>query len=181
MSLWAFAVAMLMDLHTLMWLLVAAAGGQAVALVFGGGALSWFSSLQKHVQSCRLKVVALPGLYVVLLVLVGYTGLSVPQLFGLVLLVQAVLGFRKDMVGLLAFQVMPARESMVLWQVTTVALGTLVTLLVILVGYKLDADANPPAVGSLMTGMAVLEGVRLLAVLPLWGVHTPENLSTMKV
>jgi hypothetical protein len=172
---------MLLDLHALMWLLVATAGGQAAALVLGGGALAWFTTLQRRVQSCRLRVAALPGLYVVLLVLVGYSQLTVPQLFGLVLLVQVVLGFRKDMVGLLAFQVMPARESMVLWQVTAVALGTLVTLLVVLVGYKLDADANPPTVESLMVGMAVLEGVRLLAVLPLWVVHTPENLSTMKV
>jgi hypothetical protein len=94
---------MLLDLHAFMWLLVASAGGQAAALVLGGGALAWCTTLQRRVQSCRLRVAALPGLYVVLLVLVGYSTLSVPQLFGLVLLVQAVLGFRKDMVGLLAF------------------------------------------------------------------------------
>jgi hypothetical protein len=34
---------------------------------------------------------------------------------------------------------------------------------------------------SLVVGMAVKEGVRVLAMLPLWVVHTPEDLSTMKL
>ena len=186
-AIWCYTVAVLWNVRALTCTLVAAAVGQAFSLSVGYFLLSWPCFLQHHVQSWRLRFCALPGLYACLIAVtaqnttIGSRRGSLPAVCGYTLLLQAVLGWRKDLVAFLAFQTLPSRACMLVWKVGVVVLGVAVALLAVFVGLGLDAERAPARVQDIMAVVGGVEGLRLVCALLLMLVHRREDLTTMRL
>eukprot|EP00798_Chlamydomonas_sp_ICE-L_P008794 gene8794-33663_t len=94
-----------------------------------------------------------------------------------VAVIEVVAGSRTHLLGLLAFQTLPSREIVSIWQMCNVLIGSFVAFLVIILGYS---SANTiPSIESLVVGSGIVEGIRLVFMVALWFVHGKENLATL--
>ncbi len=86
---------------------------------------------------------------------------------------------RSQLVGLLAFQTLPTREVVAVWQLLTMFLTSAIALIVLIAGFTAPKSTTWSNTTNLLIAVAVSEGVRLLAMLGLWRVNGRENLATL--
>ncbi|KAL6749927.1 hypothetical protein V8C86DRAFT_915844 [Haematococcus lacustris] len=131
---------------------------------------------QLHVQHLVLIIASLPGYLVAQQLSVVFAD-NFWAVIVTVACVQVVYGCRFQLVGLLAFQTLPTRELVAIWQLLTIFVGTVVPFIVLIVGFTSQIDYSNT--GNLLIGVGVCEGLRLLAMAGLALVHGKENLSTL--
>jgi hypothetical protein len=149
LALWGFAVLFRSGLLGLVTLLSVAALGTAVSVVLYWAAATHLRAAVLRVHGFALAAASLPGACVLLLVASYFdAGAGAGALAG-TLAVTALLGARRFVVGLLAFQTLPARETTSVWQARAPAAGAGASLLLRAVPTAtLAADAAAVAASS---------------------------------
>jgi len=130
------------------------------------------------VQRAMMALATLPGYAIAKQLVIVYGHAWWPVML-CTALVEWVYGTRFSLVGMLAFQTLPSRELVAVWQLLTIVVGTLVPFVVLIVGYT--SQLNYSNLTNVLIGVGVAEGVRFGAMcgLTLGGVHHKENLSTL--
>jgi len=128
---------------------------------------------------CRMLTLgSLPLLFVAQALLFAF-GNSLVLLLPLVAAIHLFWGGRSSVMGLLAFNTLPSREALAIWQAIAIGFGSLMVLMVVAItsfansGGAIAVSVWVPA-GILMG----LEALRCLACLGMTRTYGPENLSS---